>query len=30
VHLKQRLFVLELKLQRIYASEAYHLLGKEK
>jgi hypothetical protein len=30
VHLKQRFFVLELKLQRICASEAYHLVGKEK
>jgi hypothetical protein len=27
---KQRLFVLEFKLQKICASEAYHLVGKEK
>jgi hypothetical protein len=30
VHLKQRLLVLELKLQRICASETYYLVGKEK
>jgi hypothetical protein len=30
VYLKHRVFVLELKLQRICASEAYHLVGKDK